>query len=211
MDRKEKIKIILSRLKKKYPHVKTTLDYENAWQLLVATILSAQCTDKRVNIVTQTLFKKYPKVQDYLNLSQKELEKEIKSTGFYKNKSKNILATAKLVTQNFNGKVPDTMEELITLHGVARKTANIVLSSVYGKNNGIAVDTHVTRLSQRIGISKHKNPVKIEQDLMDAAPQKDWDKLSLLLIHHGRDTCQARKPNCEKCILNDICESAFKF
>ncbi len=207
---KQKAHMVFKKLEKVYPGVKTTLDYDSTWQLLVATILSAQCTDARVNIVTKTLFKKYPTVNDYAGMSQKALEKEIHSTGFYHNKAKNILASAKLVKEKFGGEVPQTMEELVSLPGVGRKTASIVLSSGYGKNQGMAVDTHVKRLSQRIGLSKHKQPEKIEQDLLKIVPQKDWDRFSLLLIHHGRAICQARKPKCEKCVLNKICESAFR-
>lgn len=210
MDPKQKTKLVLQKLKKLYPDVKTSLDYSSAWQLLVATILSAQCTDKRVNIVTKMLFAKYPDVDSFVNLPQKELEKEIRSTGFYRAKAKNILATAKKIKNEFGGTVPQTMEELITLHGVARKTANIVLSAAFGKNEGMAVDTHVKRLSYRIGLTRHTDPVKIEKDLTAYLPKKEWDRFSLLLIYHGREICTARKPNCMACVLNKICHSAFK-
>jgi len=211
MKKEEKANLILSKLEKKYLVKKTALKYKNTFELLVATILSAQCTDKRVNIVTKNLFKKYKSIQDYAKANQKEFERDIFSTGFYKNKAKNIIATANVVLEKHNGRVPKTMEELILLHGVARKTANIILSGAFGKNEGIAVDTHVKRLSQRIGLTKHKDPNKIEQDLMQLVPQKKWDKFSLALIEHGRQVCIARKPKCSECFLNKICDSAFKF
>lgn len=209
MELKEKADLVLQELKKLYPRVKTELNYSSPWQLLVATILSAQCTDKRVNIVTKTLFAKYPCIDDFASLPQMELEKEIRSTGFYRAKAKNILATAKKIKQEFGGEVPQTMEELVTLHGVARKTANIVLSVAFGKNEGMAVDTHVKRLSYRIGLTRHTDPVKIEKDLVELIPRRDWDRFSLLLIQHGREVCTARKPNCAGCVLNKVCDSAF--
>ena len=201
---------ILKLLKKEYPGAGCALVHGNPLELLISTILSAQCTDKRVNIVTKGLFKKYRKLDDYLKVSQKEFEKEIRSTGFYKNKAKNILGACKMIKEQFNCKVPDTMDALIQLPGVARKTANIVLSNAYGKLEGIAVDTHVRRLSGRLGLSKYDDPEKIEQDLMAIIPRAEWWNISNLLIWHGRQVCFARKPNCAGCVLNKICPSAFK-
>ena len=211
MEKKKKAKIVLLKLEKKYSVKKTALKYKNPFELLVATILSAQCTDVRVNIVTKKLFKKYKTVKDYASAKQTEFEKDIYSTGFYKNKAKNIIATANLILEKHNGRVPQTMEELILLHGVARKTANIVLSGAFGKNEGMAIDTHVKRLTFRIGLTKQKDPVKIEQEMLLLVPQKKWDIFSLALIEHGRQVCNARKPKCSQCILNKICDSAFKF
>lgn len=192
-------------LKKTYPNVHCALDYSNPFELLVATILSAQCTDERVNKVTPLLFKKYKTAADYANADPEEFMNEIHSTGFYRNKTKNILATAKKISNDFNGIVPDLMEKLISLPGVARKTANIILGTAYGKNNGIAVDTHVKRLSGRIGLTKETDPVKIERDLMKIIPQSDWTDFSHRLITHGRQVCNARKPNCGNCGISSIC------
>ncbi len=208
---KERVKEIIALLKKEYPDVKIALSYSDPLQLLIATVLSARCTDKKVNEVTEKLFKKYRTLQDYVNTPQEELEKEIYSTGFYKNKAKNIKKMSEILVSNFNSEVPDTMEELLTLPGVARKTANIVLSGAFGKTEGIAVDTHVKRLSPRLGISTNKDQDKIEQDLMAIVPKSDWSIFTLLLIHHGRKICSARKPLCKECVLNKICPSAFKF
>ena len=201
---------ITTALKKIYPHAKTALHHRNPLQLLVATILSAQCTDVRVNIVTKDLFKKYKSAGDYAKARQEVFEQEIRTTGFYHNKAKNIIATAKKLIDDFGGKVPDNMEDLLSLPGVARKTANVVLGNAFGKNEGIAVDTHVRRLSQRLGLSKHKDPVKIEKDLMELVPRKDWAVFSHLLIFHGRRVCTARKPNCNECTVKRLCPSAFK-
>lgn len=203
----EKIKIILERLEKLYPGAKTALKFETPFQLLVATILSAQTTDERVNKVTENLFKKMPTPQDFAKASIEEIMEEIKSVNFYKNKAKNIKASAELIIKEFGGKVPDKMEDLIKLPGVARKTANIVLSEAYGINQGIAVDTHVKRLAQRLGLSKNTEPEKIEKDLMEITPKERWRDLSNLLILHGRNICQAKKPNHKNCILFDICPS----
>lgn len=197
---------ILKILKKEYPNAKIVLNYNNLMQLLVATILSAQCTDERVNIVTKTLFKKYKTVKDFANADLKVFEEEIKPTGFYHNKAKNIISSAKIILEKFGGKVPDTMEDLISLPGVARKTANIVLSNAYGKIEGIAVDTHVRRLSYRIGLTNNTVPEKIEQDLMKIFPKTSWFELTYLLIEHGRKICSARKPLCEKCVINTLCK-----
>jgi len=208
--KKQRFQKIFLILKKEYPQPDTVLKFGNPLQIMVATILSAQCTDKRVNIITKNLFKKYKTVKDYANASQKEFEIDIKSSGFYKNKAKNIINACKMIIKKFDGKVPDTMGELIKLPGVARKTANVVLSHAYGVVEGMAVDTHVTRLSQRIGLSKNKDPNKIEQDLLKLVPKNYWDKFSLSLIWHGRKVCNARKPKCSECKLNKLCESAFK-
>jgi endonuclease-3 len=200
----------LSLLKKQYPDAVTALSFGKPIELLVATILSAQCTDARVNMVTKELFKKYKTVSDYAHADLKKFEQEIRSTGFFHNKAKNIINASKLLEEKFHGKVPKTMAELMTLPGVARKTANIVLSEAYGIIEGIAVDTHVRRLSQRIGLSKNKDPNKIEQDLMKLAPRSEWRNISNVLIFHGRRVCIARKPKCEICVLNKFCISAFK-
>ena len=205
MPEKERIEKILYLLKKKYPETKTALSYTNPMELLVATILSAQCTDVRVNIVTKELFKKYKSANDYASADLKVLEQQIHSTGFFRNKSKNIIASAKIISEKYGGKVPDTMDELLALPGVARKTANIVLSGAYKKLEGIAVDTHVTRVTFRLGLTKNKDPVKIEQDLMKIIPKKDWWIFSNIIIFHGRETCDARRPKCRNCILNNIC------
>ncbi|MBN2518274.1 MAG: endonuclease III [Candidatus Altiarchaeota archaeon] len=202
---------IFKRLEKKYPQAKIALHFGEPIQLLVATILSAQCTDKRVNIVTKDLFRKYQTARDYANADIKVFEQEIRSTGFYHNKAKNIIGAAKMIVEEYSGKVPDTMEELVKLPGVARKTANIVLSSGFGRNEGIAVDTHVRRLSGRLGLSKYDDPPKIEQDLMKLYPREDWALVSYLIIDHGRAICNARKPLCSQCFLNDICPSANIF
>jgi endonuclease-3 len=202
---------IIALLKKEYPDVKIALEFSNPLELLVATILSAQSTDKQINKVTKTLFTKYRTPQDYVNTPQEELEKDIYSTGFYRNKAKNIKKLCGILVQNFNSKVPDTMEDLITLPGVARKTANIVLSGAFGKIEGIAVDTHVKRVSFRLGLTANTDPEKIEKDLMKKIPKNDWDIFALLLIQHGRQVCDAKKPKCEICVLNKLCPSAFTF
>ncbi|MDP6685936.1 MAG: endonuclease III, partial [Candidatus Omnitrophota bacterium] len=175
-----------------------------------ATILSAQCTDKRVNQLTPSLFKKYKTPRDFSNAKQSVLEKEVRPAGFYKNKAKNIIASAKKIVEDFNGKVPDRMKDLVTLPGVARKTANIVLSSGFKKVEGIAVDTHVKRLSGRLALSKSQDPVKIEQDLMAIVPKKDWLDFNYILVDHGRKICNARKPLCGECVINRLCPSANK-
>ena len=202
---------IIRRLKKSYPHSKIALHYSNNWELLIAVILSAQCTDKKVNEVTALLFKKYLTLDDYVSADSREFEQDIRSAGFYRAKAKNILESARIIKEKFSGKLPRIMEELLTLKGVARKTANVVLGNAYGVVEGIAVDTHVRRLSQRLGLSKHNDPVKIEQDLMAQIPKKEWFTLTYRLIDHGRAICTAKKPKCDTCPLNDICPSAFKF
>jgi endonuclease-3 len=208
----EKKKIVLKIIKlleKEYPNPKTALHYHNPLEILVATILSAQCTDKQVNLVTKSLFKKYKTAKEYANADLEELEQDIRSTGFYKNKAKNIKNVGRLLVEKYNSIVPNTMEDLIDLPGVARKTANIVLSNAFGVIVGVAVDTHVRRLSQRLGLSENKNPKKIETDLMRIIPKSHWKKITNLLIFHGRNVCKARKPKCNLCNLNNICPSAF--
>ncbi len=207
----DKVDEIIALLKKEYPDVKIALDFSNPLELLIATILSAQSTDVQINKVTKTLFEKYRTPQDYVNTPQEELEKDIYSTGFYRNKAKNIKKLCEILVVNFNSKVPDTMEDLITLPGVARKTANIVLSGAFGKVEGIAVDTHVKRVSFRLGLTTNTDPEKIEKDLMKIIPKNDWDIFALLLIQHGRQVCEAKKPKCEICVLNKLCPSAFTF
>lgn len=207
----KKVRRILTLLKKEYPGATTALLHKNTLQLLVATILSAQCTDARVNIVTKSLFKKYRNVSDLAAADLKTFEREIRSTGFYRNKAKNIIGAAKMVMEKFKGKVPDSMEELIQLPGVARKTANIVLSHGYGKIEGIAVDTHVRRVSFRLALTKDDDPEKIEEDLMRITPKKEWPRLSDLLIAHGRAICSAAKPKCPECVLANLCPSKKEF
>lgn len=206
-DKKKRTNEIIKRLKKAYPDAHCALNHTNAFELLVATILSAQCTDERVNIVTATLFRKYRTPQDYLNVSQEELANDIKSINFFNNKTKSIQGTAQKLVENFGGEVPQTMDELLTLNGVARKTANVVLGNAFGIASGVVVDTHVSRLSQRLGITTETTPEKIEQDLSELVPKKDWVMFPHWLISHGRSICNARKPKCEECVLSDICPS----
>lgn len=205
----DRAKKIIELLSKEYPGAKVALNFSNPWELLVATILSAQTTDKKVNEVTKDLFKKYPTVEDYAQAPLDQFEQDIKMIGLYRNKAKYIVSAAQIIIEKFGSKVPYTMEEILTLPGVARKTANIVLGNAYGVIEGIAVDTHVKRLSARLGITKEKDPNKIERDLMKIFPRKDWYSLNYLLIDHGRAICKAQNPFCERCILNRICPSAF--
>ncbi|HOE26175.1 MAG: endonuclease III [Candidatus Aureabacteria bacterium] len=202
---------IVAILRENYPESRTALRHEDPFQLLVATILSAQCTDARVNMVTPSLFGKYPTAAHFARAKQAILEKEIRSTGFFRNKARNIIGAAKHIVAEHGGNVPDTMEELVALPGVARKTANIVLSSAYGKAEGIAVDTHVRRLSRRLGLSAEEDPVKIERDLMAIVPKGDWLDFNHLLVNHGRAICRAKKPRCPDCPLKRLCPSATKF
>jgi len=211
LDNKAKVLKIVELLEKEYPDAKIALRYTNPLELLVATILSAQCTDERVNIVTKTLFEKYKTAEDYANADIKELEKDIKSTGFYRNKARNIKKCCQMLVEKFNLQVPKTMEEMLELPGVARKTANIVLSNAFGVIEGIAVDTHVRRLAKRLGLTEHEDPNKIEESLMEIVSKDYWMKITDLLIFHGRRVCLAKKPKCEICVLNRICPSAFKF
>lgn len=208
---KERTQKIIELLEKQYPTAKTALNYSNPLEILVATMLSAQTTDERVNIVTKSLFKKYKTPQDYANADIKELEQDIHSTGFYHNKARNLQRCCQLLIEKFHSQVPKTMPELLELPGVARKTANIVLYNAYGIIAGIAVDTHVRRVSQRLGIADTDNPERIEQELMKITPREKWMKLTDLLIFHGRQVCIAKKPKCEVCVLNQICPSAFTF
>ncbi len=198
---------VIRRLKKEYPEPKTALNFKTPFELLVATILSAQTTDVLVNKVTENLFKKYKSVKDYADAFLAALQQDISSINFYKNKAKNIQGSAKMIVERFNSKAPRTMDELMSLPGVARKTANIVLSNAYGINEGIAVDTHVKRLAYRLGLTKNEDPVKIENDLMPITPKEEWGNLSHLLIFHGRKICQAKKPKHQECVLYDICPS----
>lgn len=196
IEREERVKKIIKELKSLFPNPKMALNYGNNFELLVSVILSAQCTDKRVNEVTKDLFKKYIKLDDYVDADLKEFERDIKSTGFYKNKAKNILATAKIIKENYNGKVPNSMEEILTLPGVARKTANVVLGNAYGIVEGIAVDTHVRRFARKFDLTDNTDPKKIEQDLMEIIPRKDWFKFTYYMIEYGREICNAREHEC---------------
>ncbi len=196
---------IYDALKVLYPRAETALNFSNSWQMLASTILSAQCTDERVNRVTGPLFSKHPEAEDYANMDQRYLEKQIKSCGFYRNKAKNIIGAAGLITEKYGGEVPRTMEDMLKLPGVARKTANVVLGNAFGVVEGIAVDTHVKRLSGRLGLTEEKDPVKIEKDLMSIFPEDKWFNLTYLLIEHGRAVCKAPAPFCLKCRIRDLC------
>lgn len=209
-ERKARLAKILALLDQMYPNVTCELHHENAWQLLVATILSAQCTDKRVNMVTPGLFKKYPTIQDFAAVSPEELGEDIKPTGFYNNKAKSVIGAARTVLGNFGGEVPRTMEEMLTIPGAARKTANVVLGTVYGIASGVVVDTHVQRISRRLDLTKEGDPVKIERDLAKLLPQDRWILFSHQMIHHGRRMCMARNPHCGECPLNSICYAKDK-
>ncbi|WP_299491484.1 endonuclease III [Acaryochloris sp. IP29b_bin.137] len=201
---------LLARLKQLYPDATCSLTYETPVQLLVATILSAQCTDERVNQVTPALFAAYPDAPALAGADRQALEELIRSTGFYRNKAKHIQGACQKIVSDFDGQVPNQMEQLLTLPGVARKTANVVLAHGYGINMGVTVDTHVKRLSNRLGLTRHQDPVKIEQDLMKLLPQDDWENWSIRLIYHGRAVCSARKPMCDRCSLTDLCPAAGK-
>ncbi len=203
-ERKTKAAKIIKTLRKLFPNPKIALRYSNNWELFVAVVLSAQCTDKKVNEVTEKLFKKYRKLDDYVNVRQRDFEKDIRPTGFYRNKTKNILATAKELKKRFGGKMPKTMAEMLTLPGIGRKSANVILGNAYGVVEGIAVDTHVRRLSKKLGLTKHDDPVKIERDLMEIVPKKDWFELTYLLIDYGRKYCVARPHKHEECPLSKM-------
>ncbi len=205
---KERIHPIIQKLRAYYPDAKCALEHRNALQLLVATILSAQCTDVRVNIVTKDLFKRYKTAKDYANADPRELEELIRPTGFYRNKTKAIISMAQALLERHGGRVPRTLDDLVKLPGVGRKTANVVLGTAFGINEGIVVDTHVSRIANRLKLTKHSDPVKIEQDLMELVPRKEWALFSHLLIFHGRQICTARKPKCEICPINTLCPSA---
>ena len=206
----DRVNEILARLDATYPNVKCALHHSSAWELLVATILSAQCTDARVNMVTPIIFKKYPTPQDFAAITPEQLEPDIKSTGFFRNKSKSIVGAAKVIVHDFGGKVPDDMDKLLTVPGAARKTANVVLGSWFGKAVGVVVDTHVHRISRRLELTQNDEPVKIEQDLMRVIPQNKWIDFSHQVIHHGRALCIARMPKCAECPLENICHAADK-
>jgi endonuclease III len=199
---------VVTRLKAEYPDARTELDWKNPLELLVATMLSAQTTDVQVNRVTQNLFAKYRTAEDYAHADPSELEEDIRPTGFYRNKARSLRNMAGALVEEHGGEVPATLQDLVALPGVGRKTANVVLGNAFGVDEGIVVDTHVRRVSGRLGLTENKDPVKIEQDLMQVVPQEDWTVFSHLLILHGRRTCKARKPDCPNCVLNDICPSA---
>lgn len=204
-DLKSRAYKIIQILAKTYPKAKIMLEYNDPFQLMVVTILSAQSTDKQINKLSLALFKRFKTIKDFASASQPEIEKYIYSSGFFRNKAKSIKAASQEILKRFKGKVPDTMEELITLPGIARKTANVILHNAFGKNEGIAVDTHVKRLSQRLGLSKNEDPNKIEADLMKLFPKKIWGKITYYLIEHGRNICDAKKPKCEICPVNKLC------
>jgi endonuclease-3 len=200
---------VLLRLRKAHPDAHCELDHENALQLLMATILSAQCTDKRVNMVTPLLFRTYPTARALADAQQEQVEEIIKSTGFFRNKAKSLIALGKALVERYDGQVPSSMEDLVKLPGVGRKTANVILGNAFNRNEGVVVDTHVGRLSLRLGLSKQKDPVKVEQDLMPLFPQHEWAMLAHVLIFHGRRVCDAKAPKCEICSLNEICPSSI--
>jgi len=206
--KKQRALEILERLKRLYPDATCSLDYETPVQLLVATILSAQCTDERVNKVTPELFRRFPDAASMASADLAEIEELVRSTGFYRNKAKNIQGACRKIMTDFGGQVPQTMEELLTLPGVARKTGNVVLAHAFGINAGVTVDTHVKRLSHRLGLTTHTDPVRIERDLMKLLPQPDWENWSIRLIYHGRAVCNARNPACDRCQIADLCPSA---
>jgi endonuclease-3 len=205
---RSRAKEVVKRLEKKYPTAKTALDFTNAFELLIATILSAQSTDVRVNIVTKSLFRKYPNPQAFANASQVAMETDVKQTGFFRNKAKAVINCAKAIVEKHGGEVPRTIDELIALPGVGRKTANVVLSNAFETPVGVVVDTHVARVSARLGLTANADPEKIEQDLMALVPRPKWTGYAHRIIYHGRETCIARKPLCEECVLNDLCPSA---
>jgi len=208
-DLKERTRRIIRRLRKEYPDAKCSLNHSNPLQLLIATILSAQCTDERVNIVTADLFRKYSSCQDYVNADRAELEQDIRSTGFFRNKTKSIQGACRVIQEQYGGVVPSTIDELLSLPGVARKTANVVLGNAFDIASGIVVDTHVSRLSQRLGLTKNTHPEKIERDLIEIVPRKDWIDFSHLLIYHGRKICKARAPECDRCVVEQDCPSSL--
>ena len=206
---KKRVREVIRRLKRVYPDAKCSLTHTNPFELLIATILSAQCTDERVNIVTADLFRKYRQPEDYLKVPARELEKDIQSTGFFRNKTKSIQGTSKLLTEEYGGRVPQTMDELLELPGVARKTANVVLGNAFGIKAGVVVDTHVTRLSHRLNFTQQKTAEKIEQDLIGIVPKKDWVIFPHLMIYHGRKVCKARNPLCAECVVEKQCPSSY--
>lgn len=209
-ERRKRVEKILKILDRLYPSATCALHHHSAWELLVATILSAQCTDKRVNEVTPGLFRKYPTIEDFANAKQEELAQDIRSTGFFNNKAKSVIGAARKILTDFGGAVPQTMEELLTVPGAARKTANVVLGAAFGIASGVVVDTHVQRIAQRLDLTKEKDPVKIEKDLMKVIPPAKWIVFSHQLIHHGRTLCTARKPRCAECGVAPVCYAKDK-
>jgi endonuclease-3 len=207
-EEKQRTRKIIARLKKAYPDAQCSLNHTNPFELLIATILSAQCTDERVNIVTADLFRKYRSCEDYVNAPPAEIERDIHSTGFFRNKTRSIQGACKRILEEHGGQVPNDFEMLLALPGVARKTANVVMGNAFGVASGIVVDTHVARLSQLLGLTKHTQPEKIERDLMELVPKKDWIDFSHLLIYHGRSVCKARRPECERCVVEPLCPSS---
>ncbi|HET7433992.1 MAG TPA: endonuclease III [Thermoanaerobaculia bacterium] len=207
-DLKRRAAEVNKRLAERYPDAKCSLDFTNAFELLIATILSAQSTDVRVNIVTKALFRKYPNATAFANAEQVEMETDVKQTGFFRNKAKAVIACGKALVERHGGEVPKTMDELVALPGVGRKTANVVLGNAHGINVGVVVDTHVGRVSGRLGLTENADPVEIEQDLVKLVPQSEWTVFAHRVIYHGRETCIARKPQCDVCVLNDLCPSA---
>ena len=205
---KERTRKIIVQLKKAYPDAKCSLNHSSPLELLIATILSAQCTDERVNIVTADLFRKYRSCADYLKVPASELQNDVRTTGFFRNKTRSIQGACKVLSEKYGDRVPNTIEELLELPGVARKTANVVLGNAFGIASGIVVDTHVSRLSRRLGLTRHRQPDKIERDLVELVSKKDWIDFSHLLIYHGRQICRARKPLCEKCVVERYCPSS---
>ena len=208
-EEKQRTRKIISRLKKAYPDAQCSLNHTNPLELLIATILSAQCTDERVNIVTADLFRKYRSCEDYLAVDPTELEQDIHSTGFFRNKTKSIQGACKKLLEEHGGKVPDDIDKLLALPGVARKTANVVMGNAYGIASGVVVDTHVSRISQLLGLTKQTQPEKIERDLVELIPKKDWIDFPHLLISHGRKVCKARRPECGKCVIEPLCPSSL--
>ena len=208
-DKQQQANAVIDWLKQAYPNAHCALNHTNALELLIATILSAQCTDERVNMVTETLFRKYRNVHDFASVAQEELERDIHSTGFFRNKAKNIRAACEMILREYGGEIPPDMEKLLALPGVARKTANVVLGNAFGIASGVVVDTHVSRVSQRLALTEETVPEKIEKDLMQLIPEDDWVLFSHLLISHGRAICQARKPKCAECGLEPICPSSL--
>lgn len=209
MPAEKRIGEILRILKKTYPDAKCSLHYSSPLELLIATILSAQCTDERVNIVTKTLFQKYRRPEDYASAPDEEMQRDIRTTGFFRNKTKSVKGATRKIVDEFGGQVPQTMEELLTLPGVARKTANVVMGNAFNIASGVVVDTHISRVSQRLRLTRQKAPEKIEQDLMKLVPKKDWVKSGHQLIVHGRHVCKAIKPDCVNCPLSDLCPSSL--
>jgi endonuclease-3 len=208
-EEKQRTKKIITLLRKEYPDMRCSLNFTNALELTIATILAAQCTDERVNIVTADLFRKYRKPEDYLKVPVTELEQDIRPTGFFRNKAKSIQGACKLIVEKFGGQVPQNFDDLLTLPGVARKTANVVMGNAFGVASGVVVDTHVTRITQLLGLTANSAPEKIERDLIELVPQKDWIDFPHLMIFHGRAVCIARRPQCDKCVLEKLCPSSL--